>query len=351
MLKHIETFDDLRWVIYLLLLPGIFLVTFVSFVLQIVNRNYTGEFYINSLFVIAFIVGWLSVYWKREQRIVEYYLLWLVIVYHVSRLVFTVWQHVQTAEMDTLRSFSMCTPLIILLIFFLLKKKQALRVSILLLTLSIVPGLLFYRQLDACFINLLIDFYISTAVYIIIIFFIHELFRMRGELKVIRRQLYVDALTQVGNRQQIDVWMKQYLDAAQGDGSFSLLFFDVDRFKQVNDCFGHKVGDDILQEIVRVVQVNMRKDAHLARWGGEEFIIILEVKECEALQIAERLRCKIEQHDFGAVGQITVSFGVTGYVQGDTAETIFVRADELLYASKASGRNCVTGKMMPKNDD
>ena len=351
MLKHIETFDDLKWVIYLLVLPGIFLVTFVSFVLQIVNRDYTGEFYINSFFVIAFAVGWLLVYSKREQRRVEYYLLWLVIVHHVSLLAFAVWQHTQIAGAYILLGFSLCTPLVVMLIFLILKRKQALKVSMLLLVLSVVTGLVFYRQLDASFTNSLVELYISTAIYILIIFFMHELFRMRGEMQVMRRQLHLDTLTQIGNRRQIDAWMKRFIAEAQGDGSFALLFFDIDRFKYVNDCFGHKVGDDVLQEMVQVVQANMRKEALLGRWGGEEFMIFVEAKECEAYQIAERLRQVIEQHDFGEVGPITASFGVVGYMQGDTAETILIRADELLYASKECGRNRVTGKMMSKNED
>lgn len=351
MLKNIETFDDLKWVIYLFLLPGIFLATLVSFVLQIVNQEYTDVFYINGLFVGAFLIGWLLVYRKRSQRMVEYYLLCLVIVHHLSAITLEIVGHVDRVEIHTLLSLSICTPLIILLLFLVLKKWPALCIAVLLLVLSMIPGIVMLQQLDACFINSLIQLYISTAVYILIVFFLHELFRMRGEMKVMRRQLYLDPLTGIGNRRQIDKWMTIFIEEATADGDFSLLFFDVDRFKRVNDRFGHKVGDDVLQETVSIVQTEMRKEEFFGRWGGEEFIVFLQTPECKAYQVAERLRKAIEQHDFGEVGQVTVSFGVTGYQRGDTADTLLVRADELLYASKENGRNRVTGKMMPQNDD
>ena len=351
MWKDIESFDDVKRIIYLFLLPGIFIFTVVSFVVQLVNRDYTELFYIDGLFIGAFTIGWLLVYRKRSQRIVEYYLLWLVMVYHVSTITIDIFNNADTIGIHTLISFSICTPFIIVLLFLMMDRSSALWLSVLLLALSIIPGVMMYPRLDSSFINSLIQLYITTAVYILVIFSVHELFRMRGEMKVMQRQLYLDPLTQIGNRHQLDEWMQTFIGEAKEDGSFSLLFFDIDRFKYVNDQFGHKVGDDVLQETVGVVQKEVRKEEFFGRWGGEEFIIFLQVPECQAYQVAERLRKAIEQHDFGEVGQVTVSFGVTGYVRGDTAETILVRADELLYVSKENGRNRVTGKIMSQNDD
>lgn len=351
MLENIETFDDLKRVIYLFLLPCIFLVTLVSFVLQIIYGEYTFVFYVNSLFVGAFIIGWLLVYRKHSQRIVEYYLLWLVVVYHISAVTLEMVNHVSAIGVRTFISFSICTPFIIVLLFLAMKKWRALWVSILLLVLSMIPGFVMYSQLDACSVNSLIEHHISTAVYILVVFSVHEVFRMRGEMKTMRKQLYLDPLTQIGNRHQIDEWMKMFIEEATGDDSFSILFFDVDRFKRVNDQFGHKVGDDVLKETVRVVREEMRKEEFFGRWGGEEFIILLSATECEAYQLADRLRQTIGQYDFERVGRVTASFGVASYRQGDTVDTILMRADERLYASKKAGRNRVTGKMMKQNDD
>lgn len=351
MLKNIETFNDLKWVIFLFLLPSIFIVTLVSFVAQLVNQQYTNVFYINGLFVGAFAIGWLLVYRKPLQRMVEYYLLWLVMVYHVSSVSIEIFNHVNTVGDNSLNSFSICTPFIIVLLFLVMNKSSALWLSVLLLVLTIIPGFVMYPRLDSSFVDSLTAFYMMTAVYILIVFFMHELFRMRGEMKVLKRQLYLDPLTQVGNRHQIDEWMKTFIGEATEDGSFSLLFFDIDRFKYVNDQFGHKVGDDVLKKMVGIVQEEMRKGECFGRWGGEEFIIFLQVPECQAFRIADRLREAIGQYNFGEIDQVTVSFGVVGYQQGDTAETILVKADELLYASKENGRNRVTGKWMPCYDE
>ena len=122
------------------------------------------------------------------------------------------------------------------------------------------------------------------------------------------------------------------------------MFFDLDHFKWINDSFGHKVGDDVLIELVRVVENELTKDAFFGRWGGEEFIVILPTPECEAYEIAEKLRKAIEMHNFYKVGTMTASFGVTGYKLCDTAETFLTRADQRLYASKDEGRNIVTGE-------
>ena len=351
MLKNIESFDALKRVIYIFLLPAVFVVTVVMFVLQIIHQDFTFGFYANSAFIEAFIISWIFVYRNKPLQIVEYYILVLVIIVHLGSITIEIVTNVGVDEATTLIAFILRTPLIIMFIFLVLRKWQALGVSISLLVFSMLPVFLLYTELNGYFVNSLIEFYISTAVYIIMVFFMNELFRMHGEMKAMRRMLFLDSLTQIGNRYQIDEWMKTFIGEAEEDGNFSLLFFDVDRFKNVNDRFGHKVGDDVLKETVRIVQDEIRKDEFFGRWGGEEFIIFLQMPECQAYEVAERLRQTIEQHDFGEVGRVTVSFGVTSYVQGDSAEMILMRADKLLYASKENGRNRVTGKMMPRHDD
>lgn len=126
----------------------------------------------------------------------------------------------------------------------------------------------------------------------------------------------------------------------------SLIFFDIDYFKNVNDTYGHKVGDDVLRELARLVQSEMTEDNYFGRWGGEEFMVLAPVLECEAFHVAERLRKVIEDHNFDEVGNITASFGVTGYVAEDTGDTILVRADKRLYSSKANGLNRATGRKL-----
>lgn len=127
--------------------------------------------------------------------------------------------------------------------------------------------------------------------------------------------------------------------------SFSLLFLDIDYFKSINDQFGHKIGDDVLKELTEVVQAEIEDNHYFGRWGGEEFIIIVNHPECEAFNIAERIREKVEAHEFKDVGHsVTISVGVTEFIEDDTTDSLLIRADERLYVSKDQGRNQVTGK-------
>ncbi len=347
MLKKIQSYDDFKRVIYLSILPFVLTATTVSLIVQVIKQTYTFGFYVNIMFDVAFLIGWVLAFQKRHLKFFECFILFLVISYYLGTVTIEILESVGAHEERTLGHFIIWTPLMIMFVFVIMKKRKALLISILVLFLSMIPGVMMYGQLNAYFVDSLIQLYVSAAVYIIIVFFTHGLFQVHAEMKVVRRQLNLDSLTQIGNRHQIDEWMNTLIGEAREEGSFSILFFDVDRFKCVNDRFGHKTGDDVLKEMVRIVQDEMRKEEFFGRWGGEEFIIFLQTPERKAYQVAERLRQVIEQHDFGEVGQVTVSFGVTGFLQGDTAETILVRVDEMLYASKENGRNRVTRKMMP----
>ena len=118
--------------------------------------------------------------------------------------------------------------------------------------------------------------------------------------------------------------------------------FDIDRFKEINDIFGHQAGDSVLSELASLIKDNIRKDDFLARFGGEEFMIISNnISVGGAVELAEKLRFKIENHGFSLKIKVRCSFGVTGYKRDDTAESIVKRADEALYKAKENGRNRV----------
>ncbi|QJD84840.1 sensor domain-containing diguanylate cyclase [Cohnella herbarum] len=123
---------------------------------------------------------------------------------------------------------------------------------------------------------------------------------------------------------------------------FSLLLLDIDYFKRINDTYGHPVGDEILIKLAKTLQAESREIDIVARYGGEEFAIILPgVDRDNATLIAERCRLTVEQADWGEYG-ITVSVGAATVTEEDTDETLVVRADQALYASKSRGRNRVT---------
>jgi diguanylate cyclase (GGDEF)-like protein len=156
-------------------------------------------------------------------------------------------------------------------------------------------------------------------------------------------QATTDTLTGLFNRLKFNQTLAmEILRSKRYQTKFSLILFDIDHFKYVNDVHGHQIGDSVLIEISRIVSDQMRATDLLARWGGEEFVIlILESDQQMAQQAAEKLRIAIGQFVFPAVSAVTCSFGIAGYIQGDTAETLIARSDIALYEAKRKGRNRV----------
>lgn len=152
-----------------------------------------------------------------------------------------------------------------------------------------------------------------------------------------------DALTQIANRFHFDLLFKHAFYTAQREKfPLSLIFFDIDHFKRVNDSFGHLVGDAVLRHIANLAKNSLRKSDVIARWGGEEFILLLpNTPTSMAAQVAEDLRDIIERENFEVLGHITCSFGVCTLQQGESGDALLQRVDELLYSAKESGRNKV----------
>jgi diguanylate cyclase (GGDEF)-like protein/hemerythrin-like metal-binding protein len=125
-------------------------------------------------------------------------------------------------------------------------------------------------------------------------------------------------------------------------GPVSLMIFDLDFFKNVNDTHGHNVGDTVLVEIAHIAREQLRASDALVRWGGEEFIVISPATRIEgALSLAEKIREAISAWKFPNVGHVTVSIGVAEYALGEDLAIWIQRADEALYRAKAEGRNRV----------
>lgn len=123
---------------------------------------------------------------------------------------------------------------------------------------------------------------------------------------------------------------------------FSVILFDLDNFKQVNDRFGHPAGDAILRDFTNFVQQHIRRSDLFARWGGEEFILIMPESDLASGRLkADYLRQQIKNRAFHQGIRITSSFGVTVYYPRDTTQSLLERADAALYRAKANGRNCV----------
>lgn len=152
-----------------------------------------------------------------------------------------------------------------------------------------------------------------------------------------------DPLTQIWNRRQFDsiVAMRTAQSLKSGE-SLCLLMMDIDHFKTINDTLGHRAGDQVLIELVEVVRGDLRAGDDFARWGGEEFLIILPNSSIkDALLLAEHLRMRVEEHTFERAGKVTVSVGVSEWKSGEAIDSWYNRVDRAMYCAKAAGRNNV----------
>ncbi len=173
-----------------------------------------------------------------------------------------------------------------------------------------------------------ISFYWSTG------FILMVSQRLRNDLMEVAT---IDVLTRIPNRRATQVFLEKELSRAQrNESEFSVLLIDIDNFKQVNDRWGHLVGDHVLAKTANVFQSMIRKQDWVGRWGGEEFLVILP-DSCDIDLLAERVRCEIanSKYSHGAASfGVTVSIGVTCANQTYTVDQILKRADDALYRAK-----------------
>lgn len=167
------------------------------------------------------------------------------------------------------------------------------------------------------------------------------------ELQSINRalsiQASIDSQTGIFNRQKFEALLKEDLNKFRRyHRPLSLIMFDVDNFKTINDQHGHLMGDQILREVTAAIKQDLRASDVFARWGGEEFIVLLpETDRAGAYQLAEKLRMLLEKSPFSHERQVTASFGVTETLDEDTPESLVRRADVAMLIAKEQGRNRV----------
>lgn len=162
--------------------------------------------------------------------------------------------------------------------------------------------------------------------------------------KYTKKLLYLsqtDLLTQLYNRTKIDHALANEIERAKRyKSAFSILLFDIDFFKKVNDTFGHQMGDQVLILLAKIAKESIRSYDIIGRWGGEEFLVLCpKCSAQEATQIAERLRKNIEQAIFPTHLRHTISLGIATLREDDTPHTLVSRADDALYQAKNRGRN------------
>lgn len=167
------------------------------------------------------------------------------------------------------------------------------------------------------------------------------------QLKELKRIAYRDSLTEAPNRRYMEEALNEWLLVHdKKDWSFAVAMGDIDFFKNVNDKYGHDAGDLVLKKVASTLQRHLRSVDIVGRWGGEEFLILMQnIREKELRKKLESLRKAIEESSVESEGveiKVTMSFGCTVPHKGDTSLSLVGRADDLLYKSKREGRNRVS---------
>ncbi len=152
-----------------------------------------------------------------------------------------------------------------------------------------------------------------------------------------------DYLTKMPNRRALERELTDLLQLNRRYGRrFSAIMIDIDHFKRINDTQGHNVGDQVLRRLASIISNRVRTTDFAGRWGGEEFLVLCaETALPEAAELAEVLRSRVEQHDFGLAAPLTASFGVAEYDANESRESFTARVDQQLYLAKQQGRNRV----------
>ena len=172
---------------------------------------------------------------------------------------------------------------------------------------------------------------------------------LKQELEQVKREASVDFLTGVPNRKAFSEALdKSIKEQKSNDKALSLLLIDIDHFKKFNDKFGHLIGDEILRFVAKKIKEMVRGNDYLARFGGEEFVVILpQTPLAGAKIVAESIRNFFARTKLKAVstagnlGTVTMSIGVAGYRDGESPDQFISRADQALYFAKTTGRNLV----------
>lgn len=164
-----------------------------------------------------------------------------------------------------------------------------------------------------------------------------------NENHLLSKHLVHDTLTQAYNRKFLEDNIERLIQKARANSiRLGVILFDIDHFKKINDTHGHAVGDEVLKTLVSRVKQMIRREDLLIRWGGEEFLLFINIDSLESLlSVAEDIHRSVAAEQFDAVGQVTCSFGVAVHDHGNTFHQTFKQVDSALYQAKVAGRNRV----------
>jgi diguanylate cyclase (GGDEF)-like protein len=237
--------------------------------------------------------------------------------------------------------------ILLIIVFFMIPNKLKNMIAV-----SVVSALTFLILARVYYANILFSEYSAAFLYSIIVIVFCVISKLyidyskRKEYLIsieLKHISITDYLTGIYNRFKLDEDLISWTNySVRFDSPFSLVIFDVDDFKVINDKFGHLVGDRILTDLVDLIKNNIRGIDLLYRWGGEEFVLLLpNTRGAKAFLLTERLRKLISGYDFKIDMPITCSFGLAEFGEKDDVNSIFDRADKQLYLAKNEGKNVV----------
>ncbi|MBZ9935475.1 diguanylate cyclase [Mesorhizobium sp. BR1-1-16] len=195
--------------------------------------------------------------------------------------------------------------------------------------------------LPALMINALVSHFLVLLLLSLVLILRDEFDRIASHARNMEDAANTDTLTGIANRRALEEWM-QRRDAGPHDRRVVLMLFDIDHFKSINDRHGHLIGDEVLVSTAQLIRSQMRAHDLVGRWGGEEFLVILDGADADvATRLADRVRQLVTVAAHPVAGSVTLSAGFVVCEPAQSVTTMFRAADAALYAAKSSGRNRV----------
>lgn len=304
-------------------------------------RDFMIAVTISGLMTIALIFLFFKVTWDKDCDSLSYWftgyeiMIGLALIYLISSLL----------QLDFM--FQVVSLIVMILIVFMIGNRWLFAVFT-----SVLLGISYFVRVGFILKNVPAADYLAALVLVMLIILIscvtsyrtnfYKRFHFLNLLELIRIA-QCDALTGIYNKSKFNQDFGGFTDRARHQqGHLSIVMFDIDNFKEINDQFGHLVGDAILQELANFIQKHIRITDIFVRWGGDKFILTFPDTPLQlAAEIAEKLRVLIGTHEFEAIGHLSCSFGVAAFRDGDELDSLVRRADERLYMAKKEGKNKV----------
>ena len=313
------------------------------------NTITTANIFILPVLAVLFLS--LTVLYWRQVIVFELIVYGMVLAYALCQFasIIITMTFINTSFSPT---FTLWLPFVYILSFLILRINRALLLSALFFLATLILGMASFIHFLAegrnfPNISLLVQIYFAGGFYITVLYLVSHIkelyFSEHGLADDMSKLAMIDSLTQVDNRRLLtQLLTEEVTRAGRHNLPLSVILFDLDRFKTINDSFGHNAGDIVLQEVAGVLRQAIRTSDPFGRWGGDEFLVVATNTDGkQAVELAYRLRGTLENFAFSTAAKVTASFGITTYQGGDSPETLIRRADMGMYKAKSGGRNRV----------